>query len=247
MIFDVLTLLPEAMEAYLGASIMGRAQAAGLVEVRLVNIRDHAADRHRTVDDTPYGGGSGMVMMPEPLSAALDALPAEPPAPVALLSPAGRRFGQAMAAELAGLERLVLVCGRYEGVDERLVRTRVDLELSVGDFVLSGGELAAMCVIEAVSRLLPGVLGGENAAEADSFSDGLLEHPHYTRPAVFEGLAVPEVLTSGNHAAIAKWRRKESLRRTWQRRPDLLARARLSEDDRALLREVRAEAIADKG
>ncbi|MBI4799155.1 MAG: tRNA (guanosine(37)-N1)-methyltransferase TrmD, partial [Desulfarculus sp.] len=223
MLFDIVTLLPEVCQAYCQASILGRAVKAGLIEVRLTNPRDFAPDRHRTVDDLPYGGGDGMVMMPGPLVAALEGLKPGPPARVILLSPRGRPFDQAKARELASLERLVLVCGRYEGVDERVRQLAVDEELSLGDFVLCGGELAALAVLEAVSRLLPGVLGGADSAGADSFSDGLLEHPHYTRPPEFRGLTVPEVLLSGHHGAIARWRRKESIRRTLLARPELLA------------------------
>lgn len=217
---------------------MGRAQKAGLITVRATNIRDHAEDKHRTVDDTPYGGGSGMVMMAGPLCKAVESLPADPPGPVILLSPQGDAFNQAMAQELAVEKRLILVCGRYEGVDERFRQLKVDREISLGDFVISGGELAALCVIDAVSRLIPGVLGADDSAALDSFSDGLLEHPHYTRPPEFRGLAVPEVLTSGNHGAIERWRRGRSLLRTKKRRPDLLEAADLSEKDLALLDEV---------
>lgn len=241
MIFDILTLLPEACQAYAQASILGRAQKAGLIQVRLTNVRDFAHDKHRTVDDAPYGGGNGMVMMPGPLVEAIESLSPEPAAPVILLSPQGQVFDQATARELAALPRLILVCGRYEGVDERARLLKVDRELSLGDFVLSGGELAALAVVDGVSRLLPGVLGGEQSAEADSFMDGLLEHPHYTRPPEFRGLAIPEVLLSGNHAAIRRWRRKESLRRTLRRRPDLLRRAQLDEEDRRLLDEIAGE------
>jgi len=241
MIFDLLTLLPEVCEAYCQASILGRAQKAGLITVRLTNVRDFAIDRHRTVDDAPYGGGDGMVMMAPPLVAALESLPAEPAGRVIHLTPQGRPLDQDKVQELAGLPRLILICGRYEGVDERARLLMVDEDLSVGDFVISGGELAALCVVEAVSRLVPGVLGGAESAAHDSFVDGLLEHPHYTRPPEFRGLQVPEVLVSGNHAAIARWRRKESLRRTLLRRPDLLARARLSPEDLELLQQVEAE------
>lgn len=247
MIFDILTLLPEVCRAYLQASILGRAQQAGLITVRLVNVRDFANDRHRTVDDSPYGGGDGMVMKVEPLVAALESLPGRPQPRIILMSPTGRLLDQELAAELAGLERLVLICGRYEGVDERVRALAVDQEISLGDFVLSGGELPALAVVDAVSRLVPGVLGGEDSAVRDSFSDGLLEHPHYTRPPEFRGLAVPEVLLSGNHAAIARWRRKESLRRTWRRRPELLAGRELSRADREMLAEVQAEEGQERG
>jgi tRNA (guanine37-N1)-methyltransferase len=242
MIFDILTLLPEVCRAYLKASILGRAQQAELITVRLVNVRDFATDRHRTVDDTPYGGGDGMVMKVGPLVAALESLPNLPRPRIILLSPVGQPLTQALAAELAGLERLVLVCGRYEGVDERVRVLAADQEVSLGDFVLSGGELPALALVDAVSRLIPGVLGGEGSAAADSFSDGLLEHPHYTRPPQFRGLEVPEVLLSGNHAAIARWRRRESLKRTLQRRPELLKAAPLEPGDQELLAEIQAEA-----
>ncbi len=246
MIFDILTLLPQACAAYLKASILGRAQKAGLIEVRLTDVRDFATDRHRTVDDYPYGGGDGMVMKVEPIVAALESLPGRPRPRIIMLSPQGTPFTQDLARELAGLERLVLICGRYEGVDERVRQLAVDQEISLGDFVLSGGELPALAVVDAVSRLIPGVLGGSGSAEADSFSDGLLEHPHYTRPPEFRGLKVPEVLTSGNHAAIARWRRKESLRRTLQRRPELLASAPLEPPDQELLAEIKREQEQDR-
>ncbi len=241
MIFDILTLLPEACLPYIQASILGRAQKAGLIQVRLSNVRDFSHDKHRTVDDAPYGGGNGMVMMPGPLVEAIESLTPEPEGPVILLSPQGRVFNQEMARELALEKRLTLVCGRYEGIDERVRLLKIDQELSLGDFVLSGGEIAALAVVDAVSRLLPGVLGGEQSAQADSFMDGLLEHPHYTRPPEFRGLTVPEVLLSGNHAAIARWRRKESLRRTLRRRPELVQRAELDQEDKELLAEIAAE------
>ncbi len=241
MIFDVLTLFPEVIEAYCSASILGRARRRGLITVRPLNIRDFARDRHRSVDDAPYGGGDGMVMMAEPVVAALESLEPDPPGPVILLTPQGRTLDQGLVRELAGQERLILLCGRYEGIDERVRRLKVDRELSLGDYVLSGGELAALALVDAVSRLLPGVLGGAASAASDSFMDGLLEHPHYTRPARFRGLEVPPVLLSGNHAAIARWRRKESLRRTLRRRPELLEGLDLSPADRRLLDEIRQE------
>jgi tRNA (guanine37-N1)-methyltransferase len=239
MIFDLLSLLPEEVRPYLQASILGRAQAAGLITVRLHNIRDFAHDRHRVVDDVPYGGGNGMVMMAGPVAEALESLPALPAAPVIMLSPKGQVFTQAMAEELAALPRLILLCGRYEGIDQRVIDLMVDREISLGDFILTGGELAALSVIDAVSRLLPGVLGGQDSAEADSFSSGLLEHPHYTRPARFRGLEVPEVLLSGHHANIARWRRQESLRLTRERRPELLDKISLNRDDIEFLDSLR--------
>lgn len=247
MIFDILTLFPEVCQAYCQTSILGRAVKAGLIEVRTVNIRDFAHDRHRTVDDVPYGGGDGMVMMAPPLAEALESLAPTPPARVILMSPQGAPLNQDKVRELADLPRLALVCGRYEGVDERFRRLMIHEEISLGDFVLSGGELAALSVVDAVSRLVPGVLHGAGSAEADSFMDGLLEHPHYTRPPEFRGLAVPEVLVSGNHAAIARWRRKESLRRTLERRPDLLRRVQLSRQDAKLLEEIAQEPAPEGG
>ena len=240
-VFDILTLFPQVCREYCAASILGRAQKAGYIKVRTTDIREYAADKHRSVDDLPYGGGDGMVMMPGPLMAALESLPKEPRARVILLSPTGRPFDQAVARELLELPRLVLICGRYEGVDQRFIDLAVDEELSLGDFVISGGELAALCVVDAVSRLIPGVLGGASSAQEDSFMHGLLEHPHYTRPAEFQGREVPEVLLSGHHAQIERWRRKESLRRTKHRRPELLTRAGLSAEDQALLAEIADE------
>jgi len=233
---DVLTLFPELFTSVLSATMLRKGQERGALQFALHNIRDYATDKHRVTDDTPYGGGQGMVLKVDPVVAALEALStgsADRPRRI-LLSPQGRPLTQEHAAALAACPWLVLVCGRYEGVDER-VRTFVDEELSVGDFILSGGEIAALVVIDAVSRLVPGVLGCEDSAAAESFADGLLEYPQYTRPAEFRGVRVPEVLLSGDHQAIARWRRQEAVRRTAERRPDLLARARLTEDDRAVL------------
>ena len=241
LVFDILTLFPDLCRTYCESSILGRAREKGLIDVRTVDIRDFAHDRHRTVDDSPYGGGDGMVMMAGPVLEALESLPTEPKGRVLLLSPRGRAFDQKMALELAGESRLTLICGRYEGIDERVSLLAGPEEVSLGDFVLTGGELAALCVVDAVARLIPGVLGGSDSAEADSFMDGLLEHPHYTRPAEFRGLSVPEVLLGGNHRAIADWRRKESLRKTWLRRPDLLEDLEPDSRDRALLKQILAE------
>ncbi len=222
--FDVVTLFPELVAPYLGGSILGRAAEAGLVDVAYTNPRDFSEDRHKTVDDTPFGGGAGMVMKPEPLARAVEHVrAARAPARVVLLSPAGRRFDQRVAAEYAALGSLALVCGRYEGVDERVAEHVVDEELSIGDFVLTGGELAAMIVIDAVSRLIPGVLGNEAGPGEESFTgEALLEHPQYTRPRIWRGHPVPEILLSGHHAAIERWRRDQRLVRTRARRPDLL-------------------------
>jgi tRNA (guanine37-N1)-methyltransferase len=235
--FDIFTLIPSALEAYLSASVLGRARAAGLIDVRLHDIRSYTSDRHHTTDDSPYGGGGGMVMKPEPVFAAVEGVLGESLAsvPVILLTPQGRTFSQRVAAELARHERLALICGRYEGVDERIRQHLASDEISVGDYVLTGGELPALIVVDAVARLIPGVLGDEGAVEDDSHASGLLEYPHYTRPPEFRGWKVPEVLLSGDHGRIAAWRREQSLRRTRLRRPDLLAGAELSDADRALL------------
>jgi len=238
--FHILTLFPELFTSVLSATMLQKAQERGAVQFALVNIRDFATDRHRVTDDTPYGGGHGMIMKPEPIVAALESLDCIPSRPRRiLLSPQGRVFTQPEAHALAQLPEVALVCGRYEGIDER-VRSFVDDELSIGDVVLSGGEIAALVIIDAVSRLLPGALGCEGSAAVESFSDGLLEYPQYTRPPEFRRLRVPDVLVSGDHGAIARWRRQEALRRTYERRPDLLDRARLSDDDRAFLSTVPA-------
>lgn len=239
MLFDIITIFPHFFDSSLKDGVVRRAIEADILKVRTVNLRDFTTDRHRTTDDRPFGGGEGMVMKPEPIYKALDVLKKEPPeARVILLSPRGKLLDQALAGELAQLQRLILVCGRYEGVDERIREHCVDIELSVGDYILSGGEIAALVVIEAVSRLIPGVLGCESSAEKDSFSDGLLEFPQYTRPRVFNDWEVPEVLLSGDHAKIAKWRRKQSLGLTYEQRPELLHKARLDEKDIKYLRSL---------
>jgi tRNA (guanine37-N1)-methyltransferase len=236
--FHVLTLFPDLFTSVLSATMLQKGQERGALQFVLHNIRDFTIDKHRVTDDAPYGGGQGMVMKPEPVVAALESLGTADQRPWRiLLSPRGGRFTQASAAALAVRPEVALVCGRYEGVDER-VRAFVDEELSVGDFVLSGGEVAALVVIDAVSRLVPGVLGCETSAAVESFSDGVLEYPQYTRPPEFRDLRVPDVLLSGDHGAIARWRRQEALRRTYERRPDLLADAELSDDDRAFLNSV---------
>jgi tRNA (guanine37-N1)-methyltransferase len=240
--FDVLTLFPAMFAGPLTESIVKRAVQAGHVSYALHDIRAYATDRHRTADDTPYGGGAGMVMKAEPLAACIRAvlhgegeeIPAQQPPPVVLVSPDGEVFTQRMAEELAQLPRLVLVCGHYEGLDERVREALIDREISIGDYVLTGGELAAMVVIDAVARLVPGVIDHASIAE-ESHGDGLLEYPHYTRPAVWEGRPIPPVLVSGHHAEVAKWRRQQRLRRTLERRPDLLATAALTPADRAFL------------
>jgi tRNA (guanine37-N1)-methyltransferase len=238
--FHVVTLFPELFGSFLRAGLLGKAIAAGTLSVGFTNPRDFTSDRHRTVDDAPYGGGSGMVMRPGPLVEAMESLPEVPAGGRTyrvLLTPQGKPFRQADAQRLAALPALALVCGRYEGVDER-VREHVDEELSLGDFVLLGGEVAAMAVLEATARLVPGVLGNAESAGDESHVAGLLEYPQYTRPQEFRGVAVPEVLRSGDHAAIARWRRREALARTRARRPELFAELELGDEDRALLREL---------
>jgi tRNA (guanine37-N1)-methyltransferase len=238
---DILTLFPAMFRGPLEESILKRAQESGCLSIALHDIRDYATGKHRVTDDAPYGGGGGMVMKPEPIFAAVEAvLPDGMDVPIILLSPQGRLFSQAVAFELARCQqqRLLLICGRYEGVDERVRQYLVTDEISIGDYVLTGGELAAMVVVDAVTRLLPGVLGDPGATLEDSHACGLLEGPHYTRPAVFRGWRVPEVLCSGNHALISRWRREQALLRTLERRPDLLERVDLSPQDAAFLAQL---------
>lgn len=231
---DVLTIFPAMVTEFAGHSVIGRAVREGLLDIRVHDVRDAATDVHRSVDDTPFGGGAGMVMTPGPIFDTVEAV--EPPRPIIALGPAGRRFEQSVATELAALEGFTLLCGRYEGIDQRVHAHLVDDEISIGDFVLSGGEVAAMVVLEAVGRLVEGVMGNESSSEEESFAGGLLEYPHYTRPADFRGWEVPEVLRSGDHARVAAWRRAQSLYRTLRRRPDLIeARGGLNEEERALL------------
>ena len=244
--FEVFTLLPETFAPYLQASMLHKAAGRGLVEVHLHNIRDWTADRHHTTDDVPYGGGGGMVMKPDPVFAAVESVLGAPPAgPVILLTPQGRRFDQRMAMELAGHERLALICGRYEGVDERIREHLATDEISIGDYVLTGGELPALILIDAIARLIPGVLGDPDGAADDSHASGLLEYPHYTRPPEFRGWRVPDILQSGDHGKIARWRREQSLLRTLQRRPDLLETASLTPADQKLLDQIRSESKGD--
>lgn len=237
--FAILTLFPAMFDGPFRESIVKRAVEEGLIDIRLHDIRAFATDRHKTADDSPYGGGAGMVMKVEPLAAAIEAVKAEcPTSRVILTTPRGKPFDQVVACEMAKEEALLIICGRYEGVDERVRELFVDDEISLGDFVMTGGELAAMVIVDAVSRLIPGVLGSADSAAADSFSDGLLEYPHYTRPADFRGGKVPEVLLSGNHQEIAWWRRRQALQKTLAMRPDLLATARLTEKDKKYLQEI---------
>jgi tRNA (guanine37-N1)-methyltransferase len=234
---DIVTIFPEMVEAGLAPGVIGRARQAGLLDIVVHNLRDFTTDRHRVVDDVPFGGGPGMVLKPEPLFVAVDAITDRRGRPdaVVLMSPAGRRFEQADARRLAKLRHVVLLCGRYEGIDERVHEHVATEELSIGDYVLSGGELPALVVVDAVCRLVPGVVGDEGSVDADSFTRGLLDYPHYTRPAEYRGHRVPDVLTSGHHAEIRNWRRREALRRTRARRPELLATAALDVDERELL------------
>jgi tRNA (guanine37-N1)-methyltransferase len=238
---DVVTLFPELFDAPLKASVIGRAVENGVIDVSIHDLREHGMGRHRSVDDYPYGGGAGMVIRPEPLYAAVEPLRAKG-AVVILLDPAGERLTDALARELATLPHLALVCGRYEGIDER-VRALVDREVSIGDYVLTGGELPALVLLDAVARLVPGVIEAASH-EDDSFATGLLEYPQYTRPEEFRGMRVPDILVSGNHGEVDRWRRREALRRTLQRRPDLLDAAQLADSDRAVLKELGSESAA---
>lgn len=242
MVIDVVTIFPAMVEAVLAEGITGRARSRGLVDIRAHDLRAFTDDRHRTVDDVPFGGGPGMVMKAEPIFRAVEAIAVDRGRPdaVVLMTPQGRLFSHAEAVRLSGLERLVILCGRYEGVDERVAQSVVTDEISIGDYVLTGGELPALVVVDAVVRLRPGVVGDEASVAGDSFARGLLDHPHYTRPAELRGMAVPDVLLSGHHAEIEKWRRQQQLRRTLERRPELLDAAPLSADEREELRKLRS-------
>lgn len=237
--FDILTLFPGMFTGPFDESIIRRGRDKQLIDISLHNIRDYSSDRHQTADDAPYGGGAGMVMKVEPLSACIESVKAQQPAStVVMTSPQGRRFTHKVAAELAAREGLIIICGRYEGIDERIRELHVEDDISLGDYVISGGEIAAMVIVDAVTRLVPGVLGSEESAATDSFCDGLLEYPQYTRPPEFRGLRVPEILLSGNHELIRKWRRHESLRKTRTLRPDLLSAIELTKEDRKMLAEL---------
>lgn len=242
---EILTLFPEMFPGYLNNSILQRAQDAGLLQVALHNIRDFTHDKHHITDEPPYGGGGGMVLKPDPIFSAVEAvLDSHDLTPVILLTPQGRPFTQRVAQELAGEDRLMLLCGRYEGVDERVRQHLVTDEISIGDYVLTGGELAAMVIVDTVARMIPGVLGAQGAADQDSYATGILEGPHFTRPEQFRGWLVPEVLRSGHQANILRWRRQQALRRTWQRRPDLLLTALLTEEDKQFLATLAVEQVA---
>ena len=243
--FHILTIFPDMFQGPTSQGIVGRAIDSGVITVNLTDIRDFTNDKHRSVDDYPFGGSPGMLMKPEPVFAAVESVQEsaslDDSAPVVLLSPQGRQLTQGIVEELAKLDDLVLICGRYEGFDERIRQELATDELSIGDYVLGGGELAAMVIIEATSRLIAGVVGSIESTEDDSFTTGLLQHPQYTRPAEFRGLTVPDILISGNHAKIRQWRRQESLRRTWQRRPDLLDTAELTAEDSQYLADLERE------
>jgi tRNA (guanine37-N1)-methyltransferase len=246
--FEVFTLLPEVFPPYLESSILQRARQRGLIDIHIHNIRDYTRDKHHMTDDTPYGGGGGMVMKPEPVFEAVESVlglswnPSQPaPMPIILLTPQGHVFTQRVAEELSRHERIALLCGRYEGVDERIREHLVTDEISVGDYVLTGGELPALIIIDAVSRLIPGVLGDPTGAEDDSHSTGLLEYPHYTRPPEFRGWKVPDVLLSGDHAKIDKWRREQALSRTLKKRPDMIEKAELSESDKKFVEHLKSK------
>lgn len=246
--FDILTLFPGMFAGPFDESIIRRGRDKQLIDIAIHNIRDWATDRHQTADDAPYGGGAGMVMKAGPLTACIESVKARHPAStVVMTSPQGRRLTHQVAAELAERDGLIIVCGRYEGIDERVRSLCIEDDLSIGDFVLSGGEIAAMTIVDAVTRLVPGVLGSEESAGTDSFCDGLLEYPQYTRPPEFRGLTVPEILLSGNHELIRRWRRRESLRKTRLLRPDLMTDCSLTTEDRKLLAELDREDAATRG
>jgi tRNA (guanine37-N1)-methyltransferase len=245
--FDILTLFPQMFSSPLQESILGKAIEKGLIQIRTINIRDFALDKHQVVDDTPYGGGQGMVMKVDPIARAIEWVKSQDPSVWTIyLTPQGKVLNQGIGQKLSSRSHLVLLCGRYEGVDERVRELFIDEEISIGDYVLTGGELAAMVVIDAVSRLLPGVLGSDRSAVEESFFNSLLEYPQYTRPFNFRENSVPEVLLSGNHSAVSLWRKREALKRTLDRRPDLLAKANLSGEDQRLLEEILQESKTDK-
>lgn len=237
--FNILTLFPGLILPFLEESVLGRSITKGLLSVEVINIRSFARGKHKVTDDRPYGGGSGMVMKPGPVYRALKSVTREARSSVILLSPQGKRFNQSMAWKLTELDQIILVCGRYEGIDERIISNHVDMELSIGDYVLSGGEACALVVLDAVARLIPGVLGCENSNKEDSFEDGLLEYPQYTRPRIFMGEEVPEILLSGDHEKIRDWRRKQALKRTLEKRPDLIDNITLKSEDKNYLKKIK--------
>lgn len=238
--FDVLSIFPEMLHSPLNFSLLKKAQEKGLIEIGLHNIRDWAEDKHSMTDDAPYGGGCGMVMKVEPVERALAALKrADAKSLVVLMTPQGEVFNQSIAARFTEEKHIIIICGRYEGVDERIRKHLADREISIGDYILTGGEISSLVVMDAVSRLIPGVLGNEASASTESFSQGLLEYPQYTRPAEYQGWCVPDVLISGNHAQIERWQKIEAIRRTWLRRPDLLEKIELSEEDEATLEKIK--------
>jgi tRNA (guanine37-N1)-methyltransferase len=239
--FDIITIFPEMFASILSGGIIAKAVRKGLIEVDVHNLRDYTTDKHRSVDDRPFGGEEGMVFKPEPVFAAVERVRRSPASPVYLLSPQGRPFDSRMAEEIAAETQVVLVCGRYEGVDERIAESLATEEISIGDYVLTGGEIPAMVIVDAVARHIPGVVGKEGSVRKDSFAAGGLDYPVYTRPREFRGLTVPEVLFSGDHKKIEAWRRRRALEKTWRRRPDLLARLALSDEDRRLLEDIRNE------
>lgn len=239
--FDIITIFPEIFDTVFSAGIIRKALERGLIEIHVHNLRDFAQDKHKQVDDRPFGGGEGMVLKPEPIFAAVEHIQQEEKTPVFLLSPQGKRFDFRLAEELAGLSQVILICGRYEGVDERVIEHLITEEISIGDFVLTGGESAAAVIVEAVSRFVPGVVGKMDSVKRDSFMEGLLDFPQYTRPREFKGMRVPDVLFSGDHKKIARWRRRKSIEKTWLRRPDMLKKRKLSPEDRRILGEIQSE------
>ena len=241
--FDIITLLPQIFESVFNAGVLKKGIEKGLIEIRIHNLRDYATDKHRQVDDRPFGGGEGMVLKPEPLFRAVEEIRKDASTQVILLSPQGRRFDHKLAEVLSGFSQIILICGRYEGVDERVREYLITDEISIGDYVLSGGEYAALVIIDAISRFIPGVVGKQESVKKDSFSIGLLDYPQYTRPREFRGLKVPDVLLSGNHKKIALWRKKKSLEITLRKRPDLLKQKKLDEEEKRLLNDIKKEIL----
>jgi tRNA (guanine37-N1)-methyltransferase len=244
--FDIITSLPEIFRSAFSAGVLKKGIEKGLIEIMIHNLRDFSSDKHQQIDDRPYGGGEGMVLKPEPLFKAVESIPKDKDAPIILLSPQGRKLDHKIAKKLSTFSQIILICGRYEGVDERVKEHLITDEISIGDYVLSGGEFAALVIIDAVSRFIPGVVGKPESVKSDSFATGLLDYPHYTRPREFRGMKVPEVLLSGNHTKITNWRKKKSLEKTFLRRPDLLLNKKLSEEEKKLLDQIKREYIKEK-